>query len=148
MLDEDTARCYSPGIGVGNQLFRHGRCVFRGASEQFLDRVLKDHALRDEVVIATKVYFPMKDGSNTQGLSRKHILDAADANLKRLDTDYIDLYIIHRRDYQTPIEETTEALDSLGPIIFIFWQPLTAHPSAGVAPCDHQLPNQHGQYRK
>lgn len=104
--------------------------------------------MRDEVVIATKVYFPMKDGSNTQGLSRKHILDAADANLKRLDTDYIDLYIIHRRDYQTPIEETTEALDSLGPIIFIFWQPLTAHPSAGVAPCDHQLPNQHGQYRK
>lgn len=109
-------------LELGINFFDTADVYSGGTSEQFLGRVLKDHALHDEVVIATKVYFPMKDGPNTQGLSRKHILDAADASLKRLDTDYIDLYIIHRRDYQTPIEETMEVLDSLGPIIFIFWR--------------------------
>ena len=70
----------------------------RGASEEVLGRALRDFATRDEVVIATKVFFPMGDGPNDRGLSRKHILDAIDASLRRLGIDYVDLYQIHRWD--------------------------------------------------
>jgi aryl-alcohol dehydrogenase-like predicted oxidoreductase len=70
-------------------------------------------AKRDDVVIATKVFNAMGEGPNDKGLSRKHILAACDASLRRLQTDYIDLYQIHRFDYETPIEETVDALDSL-----------------------------------
>jgi aryl-alcohol dehydrogenase-like predicted oxidoreductase len=79
-------------------------------SETITGRALHDFARRDELVIATKVRFPMGPGPNDQGLSRKHILSAIDASLKRLGTDYVDLYQIHRWDYETPIEETMEAL--------------------------------------
>jgi aryl-alcohol dehydrogenase-like predicted oxidoreductase len=72
--------------------------------------MLKEMARRDQVVIATKVYNPMGKGPNERGLSRKHIMEAVDASLKRLGTDYVDLYQIHRFDYDTPIEETAEAL--------------------------------------
>ena len=72
--------------------------------------MLKEMARREEVVIATKVCRPMGPGPNQQGLSRKHILDSIDASLKRLQTDYVDLYVIHRFDYGTTIEETIEAL--------------------------------------
>src|SRR6266702_2789004 len=75
-----------------------------------LGRALKDFAKRDEVVIATKVHGKMHDGPNGAGLSRKAILSEIDNSLKRLGTDYVDLYQIHRWDYQTPIEETMEAL--------------------------------------
>jgi aryl-alcohol dehydrogenase (NADP+) len=85
----------------------------RGRSEEILGRALKDFSRRGEVVIATKVFFPTGDRPNDQGLSRKHILDAVDASLLRLGTDYIDLYQIHRWDYQTPIEETMEVLHDL-----------------------------------
>ncbi len=81
-----------------------------GVSEEILGRTVKDLAPRDQVVIATKVFFPMSDGPNDQGLSRKHILDSIDASLRRLGTDYVDLYQIHRWDPETPIEETVEAL--------------------------------------
>lgn len=75
---------------------------------------MKDFAAsRDEVVLATKVYFPMGDGPNDKGLSRKHIMSSIDASLKRLGTDYVDLYQIHRWDYETPIEETMEALNDV-----------------------------------
>jgi len=84
-----------------------------GASEEILGRALSDFAQRDKVVIATKVFNPMSDDPNDKGLSRKHILKSCDASLKRLGTDYIDLYQIHRWDYDTEIEETMEALDSL-----------------------------------
>jgi aryl-alcohol dehydrogenase-like predicted oxidoreductase len=73
-------------------------------------RALHDFAKRDEIVLATKVYNPMGPGPNNKGLSRKHIMSAIDASLKRLGTDYVDLYQIHRWDYQTPIAETMEAL--------------------------------------
>jgi aryl-alcohol dehydrogenase-like predicted oxidoreductase len=77
----------------------------------FIHKALRDFAAsRDEVVIATKVRFPMGSGPNDYGLSRKHILSSIDASLKRLGTDYVDLYQIHRWDYETPIEETMEAL--------------------------------------
>jgi aryl-alcohol dehydrogenase (NADP+) len=70
-------------------------------------------AQRDEIVLATKVFFPLREGPNRQGLSRKRILDACDASLQRLGMDYIDLYQIHRHDPGTPLEETLEALNSL-----------------------------------
>jgi 1-deoxyxylulose-5-phosphate synthase len=81
-----------------------------GTSEEIVGRALKDFARRDETVIATKVYFPMFEGPNGRGLSRKAIFTAIDASLRRLGTDYVDLYQIHRWDYSTPIEETLEAL--------------------------------------
>ena len=77
-----------------------------GDSEEVLGRALQDFATRDEVVIATKVYYPMSDDPNDRGLSRKHILASIDASLRRLGTDYVDLYQIHRLDSETPIEET------------------------------------------
>ncbi|MFI6742298.1 aldo/keto reductase [Nonomuraea sp. NPDC050451] len=82
-----------------------------GASEEITGRLLsKLFARRDDYVLATKVYFPTGPGPNDRGLSRKHVLAAIDASLTRLGTDYIDLYQIHRWDYETPIEETMEAL--------------------------------------
>src|SRR5438270_13505735 len=84
-----------------------------GASEEILGRALADLARRDEVIIATKVYNPMGDKPNQCGLSRKHIMDAIDASLRRLQTDYVDLYQIHRWDGETPIDETMEALNDV-----------------------------------
>lgn len=82
-----------------------------GVSEEVTGRAVRDFARREEVVLATKVYFPLNDKDpNAGGLSRKHIMDAIDASLKRLGTDYVDLYQIHRWDNNTPIEETMEAL--------------------------------------
>jgi 1-deoxyxylulose-5-phosphate synthase len=82
-----------------------------GVTEQITGRVLgRLFARRDDYVLASKVYFPMGEGPNDRGLSRKHILSAIDASLRRLGTDYVDLYQIHRWDYDTPIEETMEAL--------------------------------------
>jgi aryl-alcohol dehydrogenase-like predicted oxidoreductase len=81
-----------------------------GESEEVLGRALRDYAKREEVVIATKVYFPMRADVNGRGLSRKAIMAEIDSSLRRLGTDYVDLYQIHRWDYDTPIEETLEAL--------------------------------------
>lgn len=82
----------------------------RGVSEELLGRALQTFLPRDELVIATKVYFPTGPGQNDRGLSRKHILDAIDASLERLNLDHVDLYQIHRWDVNTPIDETLEAL--------------------------------------
>jgi len=84
-----------------------------GVSEEVVGRALNDFASRDEVVIATKVFYPLSDDPNDRGLSRKHILAAIDHSLRRLGTDYVDLYQIHRWDPQTPIEETLDALDTV-----------------------------------
>ena len=81
-----------------------------GVSEEMTGRAIKKFAARDEIVLATKVFGKMKEHPNGGGLSRKHIMDQVDASLRRLQTDYIDLYQIHRWDYETPIEETLEAL--------------------------------------
>jgi 1-deoxyxylulose-5-phosphate synthase len=81
-----------------------------GRSEEVLGRALHDFTKRDEVVVATKVYFPMRSDVNGGGLSRKAIMTEIDYSLRRLGTDYVDLYQIHRWDYDTPIEETLEAL--------------------------------------
>src|SRR5580693_3482685 len=84
-----------------------------GNSEEILGRAVKDFARREEVVIATKVYGRMRPGPNGAGLSRKAIMMEIDASLRRLGTDYVDLYQIHRWDYGAPIEETLEALDDV-----------------------------------
>jgi aryl-alcohol dehydrogenase-like predicted oxidoreductase len=76
-----------------------------GVSEEITGRALNEMAIREEIVLATKVYFPHSEGPNRKGLSRKHIFAACDASLKRLNMDYIDLYQIHRFDSSTPIGE-------------------------------------------
>ncbi|PSP94521.1 aldo/keto reductase [Halobacteriales archaeon QS_4_62_28] len=96
----------------GITFFDTANVYSNGESEEILGTALAERD-RSELVVATKVYFPMHDGPNGQGLSRKHVLDQAQASLDRLDTDYIDLYQIHRWDEHTPIEETLSALDSL-----------------------------------
>jgi aryl-alcohol dehydrogenase (NADP+) len=84
-----------------------------GKSEEILGRAIRDYARRDDVVIGTKAYFKMSDDPNDRGLSRKHLMSAIDASLRRLGTDYVDLYQIHRYDSETPIEETLRALDDI-----------------------------------
>ncbi|MCI0714481.1 MAG: aldo/keto reductase [Chloroflexi bacterium] len=111
MLEEDASRPFiQRALEAGINFFDTADMYSAGLSEEILGRALRDFAARDEVVIATKVFFPMGDKPNQQGLSRKHIMAAVDASLRRLQTDYVDLYQIHRWDEDTPIEETLEAL--------------------------------------
>ena len=100
-------------VDLGINFFDTADMYSVGASEEVTGRMLKEMTRRDQVVIATKVYNPMGKGPNERGLSRKHIMEAVDASLKRLGTDYIDLYQIHRFDYETPIEETIDALNDV-----------------------------------
>jgi len=114
VLDEDDSRpFFKRAIELGVNFFDTADMYSVGVSEEVTGRALRDYARRDEIVLATKVYNPMGTGPNQQGLSRKHILSAVDDSLRRLGTDYIDLYQIHRWDYDTPIEETLEALNDL-----------------------------------
>ncbi|MGA8245434.1 MAG: aldo/keto reductase [Nocardioides sp.] len=86
----------------------------RGASEVVTGQVLREvFSRREDYVLATKVYYPMSDRPGDRGLSRSHILSSIDASLRRLETDYVDLYLVHRWDHDTPIEETMETLDSV-----------------------------------
>jgi 1-deoxyxylulose-5-phosphate synthase len=110
-LREDESRAFiSRALEAGINFFDTSNSYSDGTSEEIVGRSLRDFAKRDEVVIATKVFFPMRKGANARGLSRKSILTEIDASLRRLGTDYVDLYQIHRWDYATPIEETLEAL--------------------------------------
>ena len=113
-LDEETSRPFiQRALELGINFFDTANVYSNGRSEEITGKALRDFANRDEVVIATKVYFEMGPGPNDRGLSRKHILSSIDASLKRLGTDYVDLYQIHRWDYETPIEETLEALNDV-----------------------------------
>jgi aryl-alcohol dehydrogenase-like predicted oxidoreductase len=110
-LEEEHSRPFiQRALELGINFFDTADVYSRGMSETVLGQALRDFASRDEVVIATKVYSDIGPGPNDRGLSRKHILSAIDASLKRLGTDYVDLYQIHRWDYETSIEETLEAL--------------------------------------
>jgi aryl-alcohol dehydrogenase (NADP+) len=114
VLDEKESRpFFKQALEAGINFFDTADMYSLGRSEEVTGRALRDFAVRDEVIIATKVYNPMKEDPNARGLSRKHILDSVDASLRRLGTDYIDLYQIHRWDNETPIEETLQALDDL-----------------------------------
>ena len=111
-LDEESSRpFYKQALDAGINFFDTANVYSRGTSEEFLGRALHDLGVnRDEVVIATKVSGPMRGGPNSVGLSRKAILAEVDHSLRRLGTDFIDLYQIHRLDRRTPMEETLEAL--------------------------------------
>lgn len=110
-LDEEQSRPFiKKALELGINFFDTANSYSDGTSEEILGRALRDFARRDEVVIATKVFFPMRKGPNGGGLSRKAIMTEIDNSLRRLGTDYVDLYQIHRWDYGTPIEETLEAL--------------------------------------
>ncbi len=101
-------------VEAGINFFDTADIYSRGQSEEILGRTLKELAVRrNETVVATKVFNPMSRGPNRGGLSRKHILASIDASLTRLGMDYVDLYQIHRFDYDTPVEETIEALDDV-----------------------------------
>jgi len=114
ILDEGAARDhFRRALDLGINFFDTANMYSKGVSEEITGKMLRELAHREDYVLASKVYFPVAKGPNRGGLSRKHILAACDASLKRLGLDYIDLYQIHRFDHETPIEETIEALDSL-----------------------------------
>jgi 1-deoxyxylulose-5-phosphate synthase len=114
VLDEEESRpIIRRALEMGINFFDTADMYSMGVSETITGRALRDFARREDVVLATKVYFPMSQSPNGRGLSRKHIIEAVEASLRRLETEYIDLYQIHRWDETTPIEETMEALHDL-----------------------------------
>lgn len=114
VLDENqTHDMVRLALDKGINFFDTANVYAQGTSEQYMGKALSALADRDEIVVATKVFGKMHDGPNGKGLSRKAILSEVDKSLKRLGMDYIDLYIIHRWDHQTPIEETMEALNDV-----------------------------------
>ena len=113
-LEEEASRpFFKQALEAGINFFDTANVYSLGASEEITGRALKDFAKRDEIVLATKVHGKMHDDPNGKGLSRKAIMGEIDASLKRLGTDYVDLYQIHRWDAETPIEETLEALNDV-----------------------------------
>ena len=114
VLDEEKSRpIIKKALDLGINFFDTANVYSMGTSEEILGRALKDYANRDEIVLATKLHGRMHEGPNGAGLSRKAIMSEIDKSLKRLGTDYVDLYIIHRWDDNTPIEETMEALHDI-----------------------------------
>jgi aryl-alcohol dehydrogenase (NADP+) len=114
VLDEAESRPFiERALALGINFFDTADMYSLGASEEVVGRALRDLASRDHVVIATKAFYPIGDGPNDRGLSRKHLLTAIDNSLRRLGVDYVDLYQIHRFDPETPIEETLEALHDI-----------------------------------
>ena len=114
ILSEEQGRPFiRRALEQGINFFDTADMYSRGTSEEILGRAIRDFARRDNVVIATKAYFPMSDDPNDRGLSRKHLMASIDASLRRLGTDYVDLYQIHRYDPETPIEETLRTLDDI-----------------------------------
>src|SRR6266498_5779613 len=113
-LDEEASRpFFRRAIEAGINFFDTANVYSAGSSEEILGRALRDFARRDEVVIATKVFGPMRAGPNAGGLSRKAIMTEIDNSRRRLGTDYVDLYQVHRWDRGTPVEETLQALHDL-----------------------------------
>src|SRR6202453_2195867 len=112
--DQESRPFYRRSIEAGINFFDTADVYSLGVSEEITGRALKEYGpSRDKIVIATKVFSVMGDDPNVKGLSRKHILHSIDASLRRLGTDYVDLYQIHRFDPETPIEETLEALNDV-----------------------------------
>ncbi|TFD23382.1 aldo/keto reductase [Cryobacterium sp. TMS1-13-1] len=110
-LTEATSRPFiRQAVESGINFFDTANAYSAGSSEEILGRALAEYASRDEIVVATKVYSPVGEGPNQRGLSRKAVLQEIDNSLRRLNLDYVDLYIVHRFDPFTPLEETLEAL--------------------------------------
>jgi len=114
ILSEEQGRPFiRRALERGINFFDTADMYSRGTSEEVLGRAIRDFARRDHVVIATKAFYPMSEDPNDRGLSRKHLMASIDGSLRRLGTDYVDLYQIHRYDPETPIEETLCALDDI-----------------------------------
>lgn len=114
LIDEDEAfPIVKRALELGINFFDTANGYSGGRSEEILGAALKEYANRDEIVIATKVWAPVREGPNGAGNSRKAILQEIDNSLRRLQTDYVDLYIMHRWDHTTPIEETMEAFNDV-----------------------------------
>ena len=113
LTEEQSRPFFEKAIESGINFFDTANMYSDGLSEEILGNAIRDFTKREEVVIATKVYYKMRDDVNGKGLSRKSIMAAVDNSLQRLNTDYIDLYQIHRWDDETPIEETLEALHDI-----------------------------------
>jgi voltage-dependent potassium channel beta subunit len=112
VADEAAIQCIHRAFELGVNFFDTANVYRRGAAEEVTGKALKDFK-RDDYVLATKVYFPMGDGPNDRGLSRKHIMEQCHASLRRLGVDYVDIYQCHRPDETTPLEETLRALDDI-----------------------------------
>ncbi len=108
--DESAGPIFRQAVELGITFWDTANVYALGSSEEIVGRALKEYTRRDDIVLATKVFFPMHDGPGGSGLSRKAIMEQIDASLIRLGTDYVDLYQIHRFDPNTPVEETMEAL--------------------------------------
>jgi 1-deoxyxylulose-5-phosphate synthase len=108
--DEDAQPFFQQAVELGVTFWDTANVYGFGSSEEIVGRALKKHSRREDIVLATKVHFTMHDGPGGSGLSREAIMEQIDASLARLDTDYVDLYQIHRFDPETPVEETMEAL--------------------------------------
>jgi aryl-alcohol dehydrogenase-like predicted oxidoreductase len=113
LSEQDSRPFIRRALELGVNFFDTANVYSNGESEAILGRAIRDFAQRDEVVIATKVWGPVRKGPNGRGLSRKAVLSEIDKSLRRLGTEYIDLYWIHRFDYDTPLEETLEALNDV-----------------------------------
>ncbi|HEY2357354.1 MAG TPA: aldo/keto reductase, partial [Phenylobacterium sp.] len=114
VLDQEQSKpFFQAAVEKGITFFDTANVYSIGASEEVTGHWLREFARREEIVVATKVNGPMGKGANEKGLSRKSIMAQVDASLRRLGMDYVDLYQIHRFDYETPIEETLEALNDV-----------------------------------
>jgi aryl-alcohol dehydrogenase-like predicted oxidoreductase len=110
-LDDEAAEpIFRQAVELGITFWDTANVYGRGSSEEIVGRAIRTYTSRDQIVLATKVYFPVHDGPGGSGLSRRAIMEQIDASLRRLGTDYVDLYQIHRFDPHTPVEETMEAL--------------------------------------
>jgi len=135
---EVAKQCVAKAYDLGVNFFDTANAYGRGAAEQVMGEALAGYR-RDSYVLATKVYYPMDDGPNDGGLSRKHIVEQCHASLRRLGTDYIDLYQCHRYDDDTPLDETLRALDDLvrqGKVLYVGvseWSPVQIADALGIA---------------
>jgi aryl-alcohol dehydrogenase-like predicted oxidoreductase len=121
VAEEQATSCIDKAYEIGINFFDTANVYMRGVAEEIVGRALRDFE-RDSYFLATKVYFPMGEGPNDRGLSRKHVTEQCHASLRRLRVDYIDLYQCHRYDENTPLEETLRALDDLvrqGKVLYI-----------------------------
>ncbi|MDP4084978.1 MAG: aldo/keto reductase family protein [Bacillota bacterium] len=119
--EEKAAASIDKAYDLGINFFDTANVYMRGAAEVVVGKALKKYQ-RDSYVLATKVFWPMGDGPNDRGLSRKHVIEQCNASLKRLGTDYVDIYYCHRFDPETPLEETLRALDDLvrqGKVLYV-----------------------------
>ena len=123
---EDAVPFFRQALDLGITFWDTANGYNAGTSEEAVGRALKEFTRRDDIVVATKVYFPVRDGPGGSGLSRKAIMEQIDASLSRLGTDYVDLYQIHRFDPETPVEETMEALHDVVKAV----RPATSAPPA------------------